>query len=514
MSSRLRGLETIRTLIVAISLVAGSSPAFSSPVEVRDAVEGYIARHEMEIVRELWEALSIPAVASDAENIRRKAIFLQERLERRGFSSEILETEGNPLVYGDLRVEGAEKTLLFYAHYDGQPVDGSKWAQEDPFQPVLRAGRLEDAARVLDLADQTGLDDDARIYARCASDDTAPIIALLAALDALAAAGRQPTANIRVLFDGEEEAGSPSLVSAIERYRDRLDADLLLIIDGPLHPSDLPTVVHGARGILTLELTVYGPRVPVHSGHYGNWVPNPAMRLAQLLASMKDGGGRVTVAGFYDGIDLSPADRSVLDSVPDDLEELERALGFTGADTVGESLQEAIQYPSLNVRGLHSAWVGGEARTIVPDQAVAALDLRLVRETPADDLYSKVLAHIRGQGYHVVGDDPTDEERSAYPRIVKLLRSAGSEAYRTPIDHPQALRVHRALADMWGVPPVVKRTSGGTVPIAPFVRLLGLPALGLPTVNYDNNQHSPNENIRIGHLRRSIVTMAAMLMME
>ena len=238
------------------------------------------------------------------------------------------------------------------------------------------------------------------------------------------------------------------------------------------------------------------------------------MRLAQLLASMKDAEGRATVAGFYDGIEFTAADREVLESVPDDLDELQRSLGFSSPDSVGDSLQEAIQFPSINVRGLSSGWVGAEARTIVPDRAVAAIDVRLVKETPADDLYGKLFGHIRAQGYHIVSEDPDDATRARYGRIAKLVRGAGSNAYRTPIDDPTAEQVVAALSRVWGVEPIRKRTAGGTVPIAPFIAALGFPAVGVPTVNPDNNQHSPNENVRLGHLFRSVVSIAAILTME
>ena len=458
-------------------------------------------------------ALEFPAVAADTENIRQKAEYLHAELARRGLLSEILETDGNPLVFGELSVAGADRTLLLYCHYDGQPVDAAKWQQEDPFKPLMRVGKLPDGSNVVNFATAESFQDDWRIYARSASDDTAPIIGLLAALDALKAAGIAPTSNIKVILDGEEEAGSPNLVPAIKRYRDKIAADLLLIFDGPLHQSDDPTVVYGGRGIMTLDLTVFGPKAPLHSGHYGNWAPNPAMQLAQLLASMKDADGRVVVDGFYDGIDFTPDDQQVLDEVPDDLEDLKRTLGFSQADKVGDSLQEAIQYPSLNVRGLRSAWIGDEARTIVPDTATAAIDVRLVKETPADDIYQKLLTHIEGQGFHVVGDEPNDAARAEYGRIVRVIHGGSTNAYRTALNNPYAQQVVAAINSVWDRPIVQKRTSGGTVPIAPFIDLLGLPALGVPTVNFDNNQHSPNENVRLGHFFNSIVTFAAIFTM-
>src|SRR5690242_3167643 len=176
----------------------------------------------------------------------------------------------------------------------------------------------------------------------------------------------------------------------------------MVILDGPLHPSEQPTIVFGARGIVTLELTVYGPKFALHSGHYGNWIPNPAMRLAQLLASMKDESGRATVAGFYDTVPAFTAEeRQALRSVPDDEPALLKLYGVARPDGVASSLQEALQYPSLNIRGMRSGYVGADARTIIPADATAEIDIRLVRETPAAAQLEKVLAHIRKQGFHI-----------------------------------------------------------------------------------------------------------------
>jgi len=498
-----------RLLLLVMALLASAAPA----QELRQVVEDYVGGHQKEILSDLMAALDIPAVAADGVNIRRKAEFLQAELADRGLVSEILETDGNPLVFGELSVPNATRTLLIYCHYDGQPVDPTKWRQDDPFQPILRDSKLSEASKVIDFESVDSFADDWRIYARSASDDTAPIIALLAALDALKASGIAPSSNIKVILDGEEEAGSPSLVPAIERYRDKLAADLLLIFDGPLHQSDRPTVVFGARGIITIDLTVFGPKAPLHSGHYGNWAPNPAMQLAQLLASMKDAEGRVVVDGFYEGIDFTPDDQRVLDEVPDDLEELKSTLGFSRADKVGDSLQEAIQYPSLNVRGLRSAWIGDEARTIVPDTATAAIDVRLVIETKPENIFEKLLTHIEGQGFHIVTGEPDDATRAKHGRIVRVVHGGSTNAFRTQLNNAYAQQVVAAINAAWDGPIVQKRTSGGTVPIASFIEVLGFPALGVPTVNFDNNQHSPNENVRLGHFFNSIVTFAAIFTM-
>jgi acetylornithine deacetylase/succinyl-diaminopimelate desuccinylase-like protein len=249
-----------------------------------------------------------------------------------------------------------------------------------------------------------------------------------------------------------------------------------------------------------------------HSGHWGNYVPNPALRLAQVLASTKDEQGRVTIPGFYDGIEIDAETRRVLEAVPEDLPALHRRLGIAAPDRVASSPQEAIQYPSLNVRGLRSAWVGEDARTIVPDQAVAEIDLRLVRESDPDRLLALVRKHIEGLGYHVIsGRDPTDAERATHPRLLRFDARVSYRAFRTEIDSEPGRWLTSALERSFDEPPVIIRTMGGSVPISPFVEALGVPAVLVGTVNPDNNQHAANENLRVLDFVNGIRTMAAIL---
>jgi acetylornithine deacetylase/succinyl-diaminopimelate desuccinylase-like protein len=488
----------------------------ASPAETPQPAEAHARANQAALVRELVDALSIPDVAADTVNIRRKAEFLRGRFAARGFTAEILETRGNPLVFAEMKSPGAARTLLLYAHYDGQPVDPKGWKQESPFKPILRNGKMDEGAtEVQGLGTLAKYEDDWRIYARSASDDTSPIIAILAAIDAMKAANQRPTWNLKVILDGEEEAGSPSLVPAISSYRAKLAADLMLILDGPIHPTLRPTLVFGARGILTAEVRVYGPKMGLHSGHYGNWVPNPGMRLAQLLASMKGEDGRVQVPGFYDGITLTAEDRKALASVPDDEAALLKLFSIGSVDKVGASLQEALQYPSLNVRGLSSSFVGAGARTIIPDTAIAAVDMRLVKESKSADIQAKFLKHVESQGFFVVQDrDATDEERRSHPKTARIDFRGETNAYRTDPADPNAVKLTKALKGAFGVDPVRIRTSGGTVPIAPFIDALGFPAVSVPTVNFDNNQHGENENIRLGHFFKSVGILAAAMRLE
>jgi len=493
-------------------LPAALFAAASLAAQDRAAVESWVASHQQAIIRELAELASIPNVARDRDGIHRNAVYLKAMLERHGLAAEVLETAGNPLVYGERRAPGLARTVLYYLHYDGQPVDPARWKQPDPFQPILRDGRMEDGAREIPaFTSRARFDDNWRLYGRSTSDDKGPIVAFCAALDAI---GGKPSANVRVVLDGEEEANSPSLAPAVARYRDKFRADLLVVLDGPGHATGRPTLTFGGRGEVSLELTVYGPKFALHSGHYGNWIPNPAVRLAQLLASMKDDQGRTTIAGFYDSVPpLTAEERRVLQAVPDDEAALLRLFGVARPDAVGESLQEAIQYPSLNVRGVRSGYVGADARTIIPSEAVAALDIRLVKETLGEAQVAKVLAHIRRQGWHIVEADPDDATRMRYPKLVRVARGEITEAYRTDMADPEAVRLTQALDRSWGEPPVRIRTMGGTVPITLFIRELGFPAVALPIVNFDNNQHSENENLRLGSLWRGIVSLAAALQM-
>jgi acetylornithine deacetylase/succinyl-diaminopimelate desuccinylase-like protein len=501
-----------RAGLVLIFLLAGQ--AFAPAQDIRAALERYVASNQRAIVSELVDLISIPNTPADTENIRRNAQLLRDMLRRRSFTTEILETDGNPLVWGELRVPGARRTLLVWAHYDGQPVDLRAWRQANPYNPVLRSGRLEEGAKEISgVRSISKFDPNWRLYGRSAADDKAPIVALLAALDGLKAAGLTPSSNVRVVLDGE--VGSASLTAAFPRFRDKLTADIMILLEGPAHPSGRPTIAFGVRGLLALDLTVYGPKVGVSSGNYGNWVPNPALRLARLVTSMKDDEGRVLVEGFYDGVNpLTAEEQAMLDAVPDDPASLMKVLGIAAPERKDLSLQQALQLPALTVRGLASGVIGGDATVVIPDRATAFLEVRLVKETPAKAMADKLLAHIRAQGYHVVHSEPDDETRSRYPHLVKVvLRGGAGDAWRTPPLAPEAQLVTSAVTRMLGEPPVLIRTMGQRMSTAQFIEAMGAPAIVLPTVNFDNNQAAENENLRLGHLFTGIVTIAAVLTM-
>lgn len=503
-------------LTILVPLAGLVFPQFALPLHAQDAVSvqvtEWVAENEHAVVGEFVDFLRIPNVASDLPNIRRNAEALVGMMERRGITTRILETEGPPMVFGERASPGATTTLLFYAHYDGQPVDPSGWEGHDPFEPILRTGRFEDGADVIPFPTAEPYHRDWRIYARSASDDKMPIVALLAALDALEAAGSAPNVNLKFLFEGDEEAGSPYLRGLIRENLDLLSSDLVLMVDGPEHPSLAPTVVFGARGITSVQITLYGADRPLHSGHYGNWAPNPAHEMALLLASMKNGNGRVLIDGFYDDVrPLSAEEESAIALVQDDAPS---DFGFAEPEGgAGVHRLERIGLPSLNVRGLSSGWVGSDARTLVPDSAVAEIDLRLVPDVEPEVQVARLVEHVARQGFHVVSKSPDRATRLAHRRIARVATRPGGgyPAMRTSFDHPVARSVVEAVRRSTPMEPVLMPMMGGSVPAVWFPREAGTDVLLLPTVNPDNHQHAENENVRLGNVFRAIVTLSAVM---
>ncbi|MEX2526727.1 MAG: M20/M25/M40 family metallo-hydrolase [Gemmatimonadota bacterium] len=504
---RLRFLPALAGLVL---------PFLPFPLHAQDAVSarvaGWMAENQHAVVDELVDFLRIPNVASDLPNVRRNADALVEMMEARGITARLLETGGPPMVFGERRAPGATTTLLFYAHYDGQPVDPAGWVDHDPFEPILRTGRFEDGAETIPFPTTDPYHPDWRIYARSASDDKMPILALMAALDALEAVGSAPNVNLKFLFEGDEEAGSPYLRSLIRDNLDLLSSDLVLMVDGPEHPSLVPTVVFGARGITSVQITLYGADRPLHSGHYGNWAPNPAHEMALLLASMKDGNGRVLIDGFYDDVrPMSAEEEAAIALVQDDAPS---DFGFARPEGgAGVHRLERIGLPSLNVRGLSSGWVGADARTLVPDSAVAEIDLRLVPDVEPEVQVARLVDHVARQGFHVVSESPDRATRLAHPRIARVVSRPGGgyPAMRTSFDHPVARQVVEAVRRSTPVDPVLMPMMGGSVPAVWFPREAGTDVLLLPTVNPDNHQHAENENVRLGNVFRAVATLSAVM---
>ena len=502
--------------------LAQTQPAQTQPAAAIETARHYRTTHEVEIVRAYFELLSIPNVASDAVNIRRNAEFLQGELTRRGVEAQLWTLddapEAPPIVYGVLDVPGVDRRLGLYVHYDGQPVDEAEWTAP-PWTPTLFDGSLEDGAEPIELPAEGPLDPEWRIYARSAGDDKVPFPALFAALAAFAEAGIQPTSDLVFLFEGEEEAGSPHLERYLSAHRDELEADAWLISDGPVHQSRNPQLVFGVRGYTGLDLTVYGATRYLHSGHYGNWAPNPGMRLARLLASMTDDSGDVVIEGFYDStVPLTDADRAALVSVeaaaPGIDDSLRRELGLAATDGDGAPLMERLLQPSFNVRGMKSAAVGDAARNVIPTRATASIDIRLVAGNDPEAMLDLVEEHIRSQGFHIVRDDPDEATRLKHPKIARVDRRGGYRAARSDAGTPILQDVVRAADAASDDPLILVPSLGGSLPLYLFVDLLEAPLIIVPIANHDDNQHAPDENLRLANLWYGVDLMAAIFSMN
>lgn len=457
-------------------------------------------QNEKAIVDELTRFLAIPNVASDLPNIEKNAQAIIEMFKARGVEARTLRMEGvPPLVVADLRVPGAKQTVAFYAHYDGQPVDPAQWSTP-PWEPAIKpAGPITP---------------ESRIYARSASDDKSPIVALAAALDALRANRIKPKVNIKFVFEGEEEAGSPNLAEYMQKFADDLAVDAWIMCDGPVHQSRKMQVYFGARGVVDLELTVYGPRRALHSGHYGNWAPNPALALARLLASMKDERGDVLIEGFYDGTaPIGEEERAAIAEASSFDDPLRAQLGLAATEADDAPYLERMLIPSLNIRGLSSATTGAAARNIVPPTATASLDIRLAKGNDPERMLDLVEAHVREQGYHVVRADPDSATRVAHERIARIDRFPGYPAARVSLDTPIARDVIGAATRAAGEPPILAPTLGGSLPLYLFEEVLATPAVGVPIANHDDNQHAPDENLRLANLWYGIDLVAALMTM-
>jgi acetylornithine deacetylase/succinyl-diaminopimelate desuccinylase-like protein len=482
-------------------------------------VREYRRANEHRILREFMELLSIPNVASDMEGIRRNAALLVEMMQARGLKPRLLEAltpNTPPAVYGEWAAPGATRTIVYYAHYDGQPTDPRKWTGTRPWEPAFRTAPFEKGGRLLPTPSEgVAFNPEWRLYARSASDDKAGVMSILTAFDALRAKNIRPTVNLKFFFEGEEEAGSPHLVEILSRHKELLAADAWVICDGPVHQSGRKQVVYGVRGDTNVEVTVYGPKRPLHSGHYGNWAPNPAMLLARLLASMKDERGRVTIKGWYDDAEpLGEAERRALADAPAYDEVLKKELGINRPEGAGRALVELINEPSLNVNGLASAETGALARNVIPTTAVAALDLRLVLGNDRRRQVERLRAHIRAEGFHVTDRDPTDEERLTHPLVATVRVSPGGyNAERTPMNLPVARAVAAAVQTTSEQKIVLMPTLGGSLPLSLIRETLGAPTITVPIANYDNNQHAENENIRLQNLWDGIETYAALMTM-
>ena len=493
-------------LLSALLTASAGLPKDTDPQALVAKVRNYRMQNELRILHELFELLAIPNVASNQTDIRRNAEHLRALLEKRGVRTQLLRAErGSPAVYGEKRVPGATRTVVFYMHYDGQPVNPENWLSP-PWRPIVR----DTAGQAIELEQlQTPVHPEWRVYARSASDDKSPIVAVLTALDALEAAGIPLSINLKFFLEGEEEAGSPNLGAILNKYADLLEADAWIFCDGPVHQTRRKKVSFGARGITGVRLTVYGPIRPLHSGHYGNWAPNPIALLVHLLASMRDPDGQILIDGIYDAVrPLTESEKRALAEAPDIDALLRRELGLAWSEGSGR-LEERLMLPALNFRNIAAG--GAAARNAIQTEATAVLGFRLVPDLTPELVRQLTEAHIRKQGFHIVYDPPDLETRRSKQKIVKLQWGKGYPPFRTSMDLPIAQAVVRIVEEAAGEPIVKLPTSGGSLPLYIFDQTLHVPLIMVPMVNHDNNQHAENENLRIRNLWDGIEIYASLL---
>jgi acetylornithine deacetylase/succinyl-diaminopimelate desuccinylase-like protein len=504
----------LAALILSANLISPTSAQTPAPDALRATVRSYTNAHDAAITRELSDFVAIPNLAGDAANIQRNVDHLISLMRARGIATRTLQSPsgGPPAVYGELQSPVATRTVVFYAHYDGQPVDTTRWTTP-PWQPVLRDKMIEAGGRVIPIPTSPGaIQGEWRLYARSASDDKAPIIAMLAALDALRASGMAPSVNLKFFFEGEEEAGSGHLRELLQQHVGLLKADAWLFGDGPVHQSRRQQIVFGARGVTGVNVTVYGPTRGLHSGHYGNWAPNPVTMIANLVASMRTDDGRILIKHFYDDVvPIGAAERRAIAQIPSIDSSLRTELSLGATEAKNAPLTERITLPALNLRGIRGGNVNELSSNTIPTEATASIDFRLVPNQTPEHVRQLVEAHLRLQGYVVVDHTPSPSERLAHARVAKVAWEPGYAASRVPLDAPLSRATLRAVQDALGAPVVALPMLGGSLPLSTFESVLHAPLIVLPIVNHDNSQHSDNENLRMQNLFDGVLVYAGVL---
>ncbi len=468
-----------------------------------------LASRRRAIIEEFVDFLRRDTVSQQPARVRLGADWLVRAMRERGLEARIVETGGNPVVFGTLAAPGARRTVLIYCHYDVKPAPPEGWLQPGPFEPVFRRAAAEDGAPAVTLAAIPDAELAQHcVYARGASDDKGPIWAHLQALDLMRRLDLSPGVALKFIFDGEEEVGSPFFGPFTERYRDLLQADVALVTDGPKDASGRPTIAFGARGILFLELTLESARRDVHSGNFS--VPNPAWRLVGLLASMAAPDGTPLIEGLErDVVPPSGAERVLLGRIPLDRAGVEKDLGVPMPE---DYLERLMFRPTLTIRGLRSGFTGDQAQTIIPHRATVAFDVRLVKNQRAETVYRRIIEHVRAQGFVVIesADTPLPDELRG--RAIRVVEKRGYDPAKTAADLPISRLVIEAVERAHGGEgAVVLPTMGGSVPLWAFTDILGLPTIVVPYANANNRQHSPNEHLRLDHLFQGIRTTAQLL---
>jgi acetylornithine deacetylase/succinyl-diaminopimelate desuccinylase-like protein len=439
-------------------------------------VFGYIAARQEEYLARLADYVRRPSISAHGTGMADVADFLLDRLRSLGMDARLVATPGWPVVLGTRRDAPGAPTVLLYGHYDVQPPDPLDAWVSPPFEPTVRDGRM---------------------YARGVGDNKGQHFAQLLAIEALLACRGRLPCNLIVALEGEEEIGSPHLPQFVAAQRDTLACDLVVTADGPVHESGRACVLFGVRGVLSFELRARGANRDLHSGNFGGIAPNPLWTLVHLLATMKNTQGDITIDGLYDHI-RPPTDleRRALEALPTDVPAAMHDLGLTRLDVpVERGYNERLAlWPTLTINGLHGGYGGPGSKTVLPHQAVAKCDIRLVADQRVDDVFAKVQAHVR-----------------RHAPEVEVVFQGGMDPSKTPLDSPFAAPVIAALRDATGEEPLLVPALGGSLPDYVWTRTLGVPAFVTPYANHDEANHAPNENLEVARFFAGIRTGAALL---
>jgi acetylornithine deacetylase/succinyl-diaminopimelate desuccinylase-like protein len=439
-------------------------------------VFAYIDDHEQAVLARLIDYLRHPGISAYGEGIGEVAAYIAGVMRDIGLHVQVLPTAGWPMVFGEYHVRADAPTVLLYGHYDVQPPDPLDEWLSPPFEPTVREGRL---------------------YARGVGDNKGQHFAQLMALETLLTCRGSLPCNVKVLLEGEEEVGSPHMPAFVKAHRQMLRANLVIISDGPVHEDGRPIISFGVRGVLDLELQARGANQDVHSGNWGGIVPNPLWTLVHLLASMKNERGEITIAGFYENVQpLSALEREALALLPVDVARVRQSLAISRLDEPQERgyFERVAAWPTLTINGIHGGYGGPGSKTVLPHEAVAKCDIRLVEAQRADEILAKVRAHI---------------ERHA-PEV-RVISHGAMDPAKTPLDSPFTVPLRQAIRAAQGVEPLLVPARGGSLPNYVFTGTLGLPTFGIPYANADESNHAPNENMELARFFAGIKTGAAMI---
>lgn len=439
-------------------------------------VFAHIDAHRDISLERLMEYVRRPSISAQGVGIGDVAAYVAEIMERIGLETEVAPTSGWPMVLGRRHARPGKPTVLLYGHYDVQPPDPIDEWISPPFEPTIRDGRL---------------------YGRGVADNKGQHFAQLLALEALLAVEGELPCNVTVLLEGEEEVGSPQIESFVETHRDTLAADVAITCDGPVLSSGKSCVVFGVRGVLNFELRARGANRDLHSGNWGGIVPNPLWTLVHVLASMKNERGDITIAGFYDDVrPLSTLESDALAALPLELESVKRELDIQQLDQpLDRGFHERLSaWPTLTINGLSGGYQGAGPKTVLPHEARAKCDVRLVDAQTTDDILTKLERHVR-----------------RVAPSVEVICHGAMEPSKTPLDSPYAQPITRALRQVHGENPLLVPSLGGSLPTYVFRTILNLASFVVPYGNPDQANHAPNENMEVGRFFNGIKTSAAML---